>query len=343
MSEGYREGRSRQAIRRAFISYVREDSDRVDWLQHKLETAGILVWRDTAELWPGDDWRARIRRAIGDDALVFIACFSKQSLSRSHSYQNEELTLAIEELRRRQPGNPWLIPVRFNDCEIPDLEIGAGRTLRSILWADLFGDRIGEEVSRLIRAIIRIQASTEDVVEGMAPDYITARKSRATRVGLGFLRRKTRLESLEFPGGKARFAALANYEKMAAAAGALQEEAIVGQELTDFSIVEALAEVAPKQAVIDAWGLLEYQLNLASDRIAPDLPHGWPQVVHNLETWDNWPMLYPVVLELRRLRDYTVQSNRSPTTSDAARYVSLAQDLATIFRNLSGRGFGNGE
>ena len=36
-----------------FISYVREDSAPVDRLQRALEHAGILVWRDTLDLWPG--------------------------------------------------------------------------------------------------------------------------------------------------------------------------------------------------------------------------------------------------------------------------------------------------
>jgi len=70
----------------AFISYVREDSRRADQLQRILEAAGIPVWRDTADLWPGQDWRANIRRAITNDALVFLACFSQLSLSRSRSY-----------------------------------------------------------------------------------------------------------------------------------------------------------------------------------------------------------------------------------------------------------------
>lgn len=59
-----------------FISYVREDADRVGQLQRALQVAGIPVWRDTADLWPGEDWQAKIRSAITDNALVFIACFS---------------------------------------------------------------------------------------------------------------------------------------------------------------------------------------------------------------------------------------------------------------------------
>ena len=140
----------------AFISYVREDSDEVDELQEVLEAAGVPVWRDTADLWPGEDWRAKIREAITRDALAFIACFSTRSVARQKSYQNEELYLAIDQLRMRHPDEPWLIPVRFNDCHIPDLDIGGGRTLGSIQRADLFGGRSAEAVSRLVSAVIRI-------------------------------------------------------------------------------------------------------------------------------------------------------------------------------------------
>jgi hypothetical protein len=45
----------------AFISYVREDSQYVDRLQQILEDAGISVWRDTSDLWPGQDWRVMIK------------------------------------------------------------------------------------------------------------------------------------------------------------------------------------------------------------------------------------------------------------------------------------------
>ena len=35
----------------------------------------------------------------GDVTLIFLVCFSQASLSRAMSYQNEELVLAIEQLR----------------------------------------------------------------------------------------------------------------------------------------------------------------------------------------------------------------------------------------------------
>lgn len=140
----------------AFISYVREDSRDVDMLQRVLEAAGVSVWRDTADLWPGEDWRAKIRRAITDDALVFIACFSSRSIARGKSYQNEELVLAIEQLRLRPPDYPWFMPVRFDNCEIPDRDLGDGRTLNSFTRADLFGSRRERNLERLVTAIVRL-------------------------------------------------------------------------------------------------------------------------------------------------------------------------------------------
>jgi len=140
----------------AFISYVREDAQHVDLLQRTLETAGIPVWRDTADLWPGEDWRAKIRHAISDDALVFIACFSRRSLARDRSFQNEELLLAIEQLRQRRPDVPWLIPVRFDECNIPDRDLGGGSTLNSLQRADLFGAGASNSAARLVTTVHRI-------------------------------------------------------------------------------------------------------------------------------------------------------------------------------------------
>lgn len=144
----------------AFISYVREDSAEVDRLQRILEAAGIPVWRDTANLWPGENWRDKIRDAITRDALVFIACFSSRSVARLKSYQYEELLLAVEQLKQYRPGEPWLIPVRFDDCDVLDLDLGAGRTLTSIQRADLFGAHRDQAASRLVAAVLRLLGRT---------------------------------------------------------------------------------------------------------------------------------------------------------------------------------------
>ena len=133
-----------------FISYVHEDSAKVEMLRRSLEDSGVRVWLDTADLLPGQDWEEEIRRAIIDDALIFIACFSSASVARRRTYQREELLLAVEELRLRRLDDVWFIPVRFDDCIIPLLEIGAGRTLAALHRADLFGTQVETGLATLV-------------------------------------------------------------------------------------------------------------------------------------------------------------------------------------------------
>jgi hypothetical protein len=139
-----------------FISYAREDSSRVDRLQLVLRAAGIQVWRDTDDLWPGQDWKAKIGEAIQDGSLAFIACYSHQALARSISYMRAELDLAFDQMQFRSSDDPWFIPVRLDDCEIPDRSIGGGRMLASIQRVDLFGDRREEELARLVATVLGI-------------------------------------------------------------------------------------------------------------------------------------------------------------------------------------------
>jgi hypothetical protein len=64
--------------------------------------------------------------------------------------------LAIDELRRRRFDQAWLIPVKLDDCEVPDIDIGGGRTLRSLVPIDLFGPRLPDQTQRLIKAVLMI-------------------------------------------------------------------------------------------------------------------------------------------------------------------------------------------
>jgi len=90
-------------------------------------------------------------------------------LSRDVSYQREELELAVEQLRLRSPDDPWLIPVRLDDCEIPDRDIGGGRTLTSIQRADLFGSRRAEGTVRLVTMILQILGRYSTSQDGVRP------------------------------------------------------------------------------------------------------------------------------------------------------------------------------
>ena len=75
---------------------------------------------------------------------------------------NEELVLATEQLRLRRPDDPWLIPIRFDDCDVPDLDLGGGRTLASIQRVDLFGTKREIGIERLVTAVVRILGRSND-------------------------------------------------------------------------------------------------------------------------------------------------------------------------------------
>lgn len=124
---------------KVFISYVREDKVYIDRLVADLERNGVDVWVDRKKIKPGYRWADAIRQGIAEGDF-FIACFSKNYNSRTRSYMNEELTLAVEELRQRSIDQAWFIPVRLSDCAIPARDIGGGETLRSLQWVDLFED-----------------------------------------------------------------------------------------------------------------------------------------------------------------------------------------------------------
>ncbi len=140
-------------------------------MQRILEAAGVRVWRDTLDLRPGDEWPAVITQAIASETLVFMACFSRNSVARRRGYQYEELTQAIGQLRARCPGSRWIVPVRFDDCSILDLAVGAGRSLASIQCADLFGDRYGENVAQLIASVLQAVRQKDGwIAVGSQPD-----------------------------------------------------------------------------------------------------------------------------------------------------------------------------
>jgi len=136
-----------------FISYVWENSEIVDRLVRELRSNNIVVWLDRDNIFPGQRWRDVIRKAISNGAY-FIACFSKEYNSRERTHMNEELTLAIDELRARRSESSWFIPVLINQTEIPDIRISSTETLRDIHCLPLYDDwqTSIDKLSKIIRS-----------------------------------------------------------------------------------------------------------------------------------------------------------------------------------------------
>ena len=128
-----------QETQHVFISYIRENRDDVNKLDKELTARSINVWLDRRDLGPGDRWKREIKKAIHDGAF-FIACFSKEYHKRAKTYMNEELALAIEQIRQLHIDRKWFIPIRLDDCEIPDIDIGPGETLQDFNYVNLYED-----------------------------------------------------------------------------------------------------------------------------------------------------------------------------------------------------------
>jgi len=134
-----------------FISYVRENEAIIERLCRELRQQGIEIWRDREQIQPGQRWRQAIRQAI-ESGGFFLACFSTEYTERDSTYMNEELTLAIDQLRKRPTNRTWFIPVLLSNCQIPDRDIGGGETLRDLQWVALW-ENWSQGVRRILSAV----------------------------------------------------------------------------------------------------------------------------------------------------------------------------------------------
>ncbi|MDK9700101.1 MAG: toll/interleukin-1 receptor domain-containing protein [bacterium] len=180
-----------------FISYVHDDILIVQRLAEYLRANAIEVWLDREKLAPGKKWQDVIRKAIRSGSY-FIACFSDNYLTRSNNYMEEELNIALEELKLRPTETDWFIPVIINRYSFPELpkriaavihetqvaylvwnnfEIG-GRKIRDTIspdakFADIASDVLAfrhidwpnpSEANKAIRAIVTLDQSIENQI-----------------------------------------------------------------------------------------------------------------------------------------------------------------------------------
>ncbi len=135
-----------------FLCYAREDFERVHALYSLLKDLGLRPWFDTYDVDGGQLWKNVVEKAVKNSDF-FIAIFSKTSVTK-RGFVQREYKLAMETLAQRPPGNIFLIPVRLDDCKLPDLP-GLGIKLSDIHWVDLFqtGKLNEENIAPILRTI----------------------------------------------------------------------------------------------------------------------------------------------------------------------------------------------
>jgi signal transduction protein with GAF and PtsI domain len=114
-----------------FISYVREDLDRVLPIYQKLIERGHKAWLDVEELLPGQDWDQEIQEII-KESKVFVACLSNRSVSKKGYFQ-KELKKGFDIYEEYPEGHIFMIPVILEECNIPT-------RFEKIQWCNLKND-----------------------------------------------------------------------------------------------------------------------------------------------------------------------------------------------------------
>ena len=161
----------------AFVSYVHEDTAKVQRLFEDLTSYGAKLWLDRNDLAPGIRWKVAIREAVREGAF-FVACFSHTSVEKGRTYMNEELMLAIEEIRQRPAHMSWFVPVKLDDYSVPDLDVGGGVTLRDFQFVDLASEW-DRGVRRIIDVIAPLPRQLKTLIDYLESPVATERSDAA--------------------------------------------------------------------------------------------------------------------------------------------------------------------
>ena len=129
---------------RVFLCHSSGDKEKVRDLYHRLRNDGVDCWFDEESLLPGQDWEFEITRAIRASSYV-LACISESSTTKA-GYVQKELKKALDIADEQPEGSTYLIPVRLEECEIPE-------RLRRWQWVDLLSVGSYERLVSVLRPL----------------------------------------------------------------------------------------------------------------------------------------------------------------------------------------------
>jgi formylglycine-generating enzyme required for sulfatase activity len=145
-----------------FLAHAFEDKKSVRKLYVQLKEQGHQPWLDEEDLLPGQNWRIEIPKAIRE-CDFFIACLSEHAIQKQ-GYMHKEFRVALDVYAEKPPGSIYLIPLKFDDCEVPDIQLPQhGTNLRDIHWLDYWKP---DGLARLLKVINKEQENRE-----IAPEH----------------------------------------------------------------------------------------------------------------------------------------------------------------------------
>jgi hypothetical protein len=102
-----------------FLSYARSDVQQVEKIYQVLFRQGYKPWMDVHDIAGGEDWIHAINIAI-DRSELFVPILSNNSVNR-RGMIIKEIQRALEKWRGMLPDDIYIIPIRLDDCPIPEL------------------------------------------------------------------------------------------------------------------------------------------------------------------------------------------------------------------------------
>lgn len=126
-----------------FLCHASEDKPKVVEVYRFLQQQGFKPWLDKEDLLPGQRWDQEIPKAL--QASDFVLIFFSQKSTTKRGYVQKEFKLALEVLDEIPDGQIFVIPVRLDECEIPE-------RFQLLHCCDLFDAGGPDKVVRAIRA-----------------------------------------------------------------------------------------------------------------------------------------------------------------------------------------------
>lgn len=114
-----------------FISYAQADEARAEEIRARLSAEGLKTLTIGREPLPDDGLEQDARDAIRDSD-IFILCLSKNAVGLRGTLQ-QRLSRELNYLWRGTNGHAFLIPVRLEECAVPE-------SLRAFEYIDLFAE-----------------------------------------------------------------------------------------------------------------------------------------------------------------------------------------------------------
>lgn len=183
-----------------FLSYLREDQEVAEKIAAELRRQSVEVWLDRDSIEPGSPWEKAIGSAIDAGAYV-IACFSRHLADKDSSFMETEIRVALRCMAKGSRPRNWLLPVRLDPTEIPDIRVGDLR-IRDLQWIDVFADFFDgiRQILRVVRPRSAKEGEAEAALRKFCDRHIEAKIARDIQLGaLRFRDIERRWRSLTFP------------------------------------------------------------------------------------------------------------------------------------------------